>query len=391
MDDNDNDLPNVNGNEDEDEDEDDDDDEEEEEEDDNAEEVQRKPQEVSAARKYMAEVEANKARNKALAISLGLGGPLFPPPPPKKPTEPKKPKEKKAAPVVEWRVTRASASVSTGVASIPSSSGAPQATSSSPPSSVVAPSGPPGSTSDPTLLPSSTPSTSGPTPLPSSTPAGPTSPGTSPSTAVSATAALGMPPPLSASPEMDVDSEQPPDNSQMEIDTEKTGDAQILAIQAALPKEVEPWVPNVLDEVSGVVLGDNFVGLVRALVELERGYGWKNGLGRLATTSRPRQVGDWINNYRKATPAKCGIGNLSVFQQQWWAWWRANQPRWRMYDEGNRPLRASDSPPTDVSWDKLVWGCKEQQDAGTVSVDWLDAVADVTWVLRGLTAAAASK
>ncbi|KAJ7060738.1 hypothetical protein C8F01DRAFT_987960 [Mycena amicta] len=190
----------------------------------------------------------------------------------------------------------------------------------------------------------------------------------------------------------------------MDIDTESNADGQILALKASLPTVARSWLANVLDEVSGKALGEQFLELVKGLVDLERGYGWRNGLGRLATSSRPQQVHNWINNYRKATPAKCGIPDLAAFMSEWWAWWKANQPRWRMYDERNRPLRTTGEPPKDVQWEKLVvpgqngmtsfvaalywWGCKEKE-GGSLSADWVEAVNDVMWVLAGLKAAAA--
>ncbi|KAJ7051045.1 hypothetical protein C8F01DRAFT_1342962 [Mycena amicta] len=222
----------------------------------------------------------------------------------------------------------------------------------------------------------------------------------------SAAASTVVPPVTSqgqiVTPPMDVDDDIPGDEKQdaeqMDVDTEKTGDPLILALKSTIPAEAA-WLPNVLDELLGEPLGGSFAGLVECLVNVERAYHWRNGLGHLATSSRPPQVHSWIQNYRKATPAKCGITDVGVYSAQWWAWWKANQPCWRMYDERERPLRAQDVPPNDVKWEKLVvpgqngvtsfvaslywWGCNEKESGG-VSADWLEAVEDATWVLRGL-------
>ncbi|KAJ7055670.1 hypothetical protein C8F01DRAFT_1319600 [Mycena amicta] len=393
---------------------DDDDDEDDEDDDDDDEdkeetEAERNERELVQARKYMAQREENIACNKALLISLGLGDPIQ-----GKPVQPKKPRaskskkdESKTSESATRRTTRASAAA--GAASAPAPPPVqltlPTAAPSAAAASAVLAAGPAAASSEPTRSSASPPSPRplSPRPLsPSPRPPSPSPRPPSPSNPSSSSAGSVVAPVPVPAPDMEIDSESllagGKDEDPMDVDTEKSADPQILAMKTVVGEEAG-WFSNVLDEVSGEALGESFVGLVQQLVDLEREYGWRNGMGRLATASRPRQVGDWIQNYRKATPAKCGIPDLSAFTSKWWAWWHANQPRWRMYDERDRPLRSSEAPPDDAQWDKLVvpgqngmtsfvaglywWGCKEKE-AGVGSADWNEAVLDVTWVLRGL-------
>lgn len=67
-----------------------------------------------------------------------------------------------------------------------------------------------------------------------------------------------------------------------------------------------------------------------------------------STTNRPPQVGLWIQNARKRSPA---ISDLELFERQWWAWWRALQPSWRAYSTTTGPISTDDllPVPTDVA------------------------------------------
>ncbi|KAJ7051251.1 hypothetical protein C8F01DRAFT_1176387, partial [Mycena amicta] len=330
---------------------------------------------LEKAREATRKREAQIAANKKLLASFGLGldpitgKPVTAKPPPKR----REPKAKPAVPVGR-PATRASLSSAAG-ASAPATSTPPATATPSTPT----PSTPPATSTPSTPPATSTPSTPPVTSTPSTAPTPPANPSPTP------------PPNLSTSPTapvagpaaMDVDVEEQDvvqDDDKMDVDDGL--DPAITALKQAICDSCEKSVNG-----GWLLKGDdsknaswllNFVALARALVETEREYEYRNGLGRLATKSRPQQVADWIQNYRKATPTKCAVRNVTTFSTQWWAWWRANQPGWRTYDERGRPVRTA-ALPSGVKWEKLV----EKED-GQPSQDWHEAVEEVTWVLGGL-------
>nr|KAF8174314.1 hypothetical protein K438DRAFT_1609830 [Mycena galopus ATCC 62051] len=48
----------------------------------------------------------------------------------------------------------------------------------------------------------------------------------------------------------------------------------------------------------------------------------------LPYTNRPDAVGKWVKNARKGMPAFV----TDVFGKEWWAWWKAINPAWRLRD-----------------------------------------------------------
>ncbi|KAJ7058865.1 hypothetical protein C8F01DRAFT_1147396 [Mycena amicta] len=362
---------------------------------------------LEKAREATRKREAQIAANKKLLASFGLGLDLIngKPVTAKLPRKTREPKAKPAVPVGRpaTRASLSSAAAASAAAVATSTPSTPPATAT--PSTPI-PSTPPATSTRSTPPVTSTPSTA-PTPPANPSPTPPPNLSTSPMAPVAGPAA------------MDVDVEEQDvvqDDDKMDVDDGL--DPAIAALkQAICEKSVNSgwllkgddsknasWLLNVLDEIGGVPLGDEFVALARALVETEREYEYRNGLGRLATKSRPQQVADWIQNYRKATPTKCAVRNVTTFSTQWWAWWRANQPGWQTYDERGRPVRMA-ALPSGVKWEKLVvagqngmssfaaalywWGCKEKED-GQPSQDWHEAVEEVTWVLGGLRMARAA-
>jgi hypothetical protein len=98
---------------------------------------------------------------------------------------------------------------------------------------------------------------------------------------------------------------------------------------------------------------------------------------------RPKQVGDWVSRARNHTPT---ISNVEEFASVWWAWWIDINPAWR---DKSRPMKCIEGPSwkcMDYSGQNgflnilmcLKWW-RDAMDAG--SLDWDEAVNDVTWVL----------
>ncbi|KAF9488073.1 hypothetical protein BDN71DRAFT_1513389 [Pleurotus eryngii] len=73
--------------------------------------------------------------------------------------------------------------------------------------------------------------------------------------------------------------------------------------------------------------------------------------------SWPPQVGLWIQNARQRVSA---IPDLQIFDAQWWAWWRAQQPSWRTFSGTAGPISADELlplPTENLSNTLLVLDC----------------------------------
>ncbi|KAJ7059327.1 hypothetical protein C8F01DRAFT_1255024 [Mycena amicta] len=95
-----------------------------------------------------------------------------------------------------------------------------------------------------------------------------------------------------------------------------------------LPCPEAIWLTGLYHEIAGRNLGPRFNGLLAAYLELEGAWGWADGSGLLSADNRPKQVGQWVKNKRRATVRYCGIPNIALYEKQWWAWWNVNQPGW---------------------------------------------------------------
>ncbi|KAJ7481674.1 hypothetical protein FB451DRAFT_1394306 [Mycena latifolia] len=151
--------------------------------------------------------------------------------------------------------------------------------------------------------------------------------------------------------------------------------------KASCPEDAPAWLQNGFEEVTRLPLGQEYQDLLRALIDLERAYDFKNRAG---------QVGRRFKKEPK-------IGNLDAFDKQWWMWWRGLQLNWR-----NQGVNGKRLPPGEYGrgWEGMVapgqngalsavamlywWGTQ----GGEGSVGWRAAVVEATWVLRGLEAAA---
>ncbi|KAJ7429178.1 hypothetical protein B0H11DRAFT_1769443, partial [Mycena galericulata] len=172
-------------------------------------------------------------------------------------------------------------------------------------------------------------------------------------------------------------------------------------------EDAPPWLQHAVGEVSRAKIGPKYEELLSIFVDLETAY-CELGMsgGKLSVKERPRQVTEWIKDGRGRTKEILGIANVGVFEEKWWKWWKGMQPEWRGIGGDGR----GDGPPEEDAgrWEGLVapgqngllnvvatlywWACAEKAGPeGTMSTGWEAAVADVTWVLRGLKAAASQK
>ncbi|KAJ7209472.1 hypothetical protein GGX14DRAFT_317783, partial [Mycena pura] len=98
-----------------------------------------------------------------------------------------------------------------------------------------------------------------------------------------------------------------------------------------LPSDAPVWLRRVFEDLTRDNLGPVYVELVDNLVALERAYKFFNGMGKLSTTSRPKQLYWWMKYGRDLGKAGAyiAVADLTVYEKEWWAWWAANQPVWR--------------------------------------------------------------
>lgn len=163
------------------------------------------------------------------------------------------------------------------------------------------------------------------------------------------------------------------------------------------------WLTEVLSSLVGVDIGPQYNHLIKLLVELEmmHNFNGKNGL-RLAKTSRPAEVGKWINTGRRSRSSVVKIADISKYATSWWHWWKSLQPKWRKYDNEGMPIGVV--PQGEVEdWSGLLvpgvnglvsvvaslywWGYTVTMVKGKTKGDgkgWDEAVADCGWVLEQL-------
>ncbi|KAI9068202.1 hypothetical protein FKP32DRAFT_1672416 [Trametes sanguinea] len=155
-----------------------------------------------------------------------------------------------------------------------------------------------------------------------------------------------------------------------------------------------------LKKIAGYLIGDGGWGprwmqLVSAYVDIERQASFKPS-GRLpkATEGRPPEVADWMKHARPLVDYQ--VNDIHAFGDQWWRWWRANQPAGRKTERHNLPSHRNDAG--EPSWRQLAvtgpsglvlflltaawWG------AAVISAEiehqqaWLDAVEEMNHVFE---------
>ncbi|KAJ7722420.1 hypothetical protein B0H16DRAFT_1264795, partial [Mycena metata] len=179
------------------------------------------------------------------------------------------------------------------------------------------------------------------------------------------------------------------------------------------PADAAAWFSAAYRDITKVDVGGNFNALLGVFCELERAYKWEKGRKNkeLGKVNRPPAASDWISRARgsRARPESNTvpkIASLAVYEREWWSWWATLQPAWRVQDAGrpNRFARETYPTPKPENWDPLRvpgqngiltvvatlywWGLKnleigEREDKES----WVEAVADVKWMVKGMLAA----
>ncbi|KAJ7159888.1 hypothetical protein C8R43DRAFT_881754 [Mycena crocata] len=108
----------------------------------------------------------------------------------------------------------------------------------------------------------------------------------------------------------------------------------------------------------------------------------------MSAAERPTQVKDWVSRRRDHTP---NITNLHMFTRTFSAWWIDINPIWRQEEVPMQRMTDGDWGCLDITgrnWMLNVliclkwWVDMDIKKGNDVSDDWLEAVADVSWVLN---------
>ncbi|KAJ7655774.1 hypothetical protein DFH06DRAFT_992196 [Mycena polygramma] len=177
-----------------------------------------------------------------------------------------------------------------------------------------------------------------------------------------------------------------------------------IADAVRCPAEAAPWFRAVFPQISRETLATPYQALLRAYVEFEESKNWVQ-MGGLPKVPRPSQVGEWIRDGRglrdgRGKDRPQDIVDLGSFESEWWTWWTALQPSWRGAWRGRRKAGVAQTLPEGADWGKLSssgqngvlsvvatlywWACAEKEKAVGPSAGWIEAVGDVTWVMRAM-------
>ncbi|KAF8166733.1 hypothetical protein K438DRAFT_1774900 [Mycena galopus ATCC 62051] len=106
----------------------------------------------------------------------------------------------------------------------------------------------------------------------------------------------------------------------------------------------------------------------RSIVDLWWGLEEQSGFATLTkshpTMKRPKAVAAWVKNAQKSAP---DIRSTKAMEAQWWAWWKAVNPGWRLCE--NELVQLGDG-----DWDGMC--CDVPAKTG-----WKCVIADVKWTL----------
>ena len=107
-----------------------------------------------------------------------------------------------------------------------------------------------------------------------------------------------------------------------------------VAVPPSLPSDAPPWLKKAFDDLTEVDMGMFWNPAVKAWLELEKAYDYASPkTGNLSTTNRPKEIANWIKYGRKpsAAPTFKGEEALGKIAKEFWAWWKALQPSWRVW------------------------------------------------------------
>ncbi|KAF9489946.1 hypothetical protein BDN71DRAFT_1400707 [Pleurotus eryngii] len=162
--------------------------------------------------------------------------------------------------------------------------------------------------------------------------------------------------------------------------------------------EVPKWYTEgaaKFSEVDWSVYGDQWFMLVNLWKGQEERYGYLSNVRPhpVPILHRPPQVGTWVKSARffHCIP---NIPDPMEFAEQWWAWWCAANPSWRVLDGSDALLKegggtldgvAPPRPNGIVGAITALWWWQAVTPNSSIAINnWEEAVDDVSWVLKQL-------
>ncbi|KAG2749166.1 hypothetical protein P692DRAFT_20818540 [Suillus brevipes Sb2] len=168
---------------------------------------------------------------------------------------------------------------------------------------------------------------------------------------------------------------------------------------AGLPPDCPKWFLDSYVYLRAPSLPAQYASLLSVFVLLEQSSSFVSSKGpahSLGKKHRPKAVGWWIARARSGIPPLPDLGKYST---DFWAWWIALQPTWRVITaplDTPTPLPSREIAGSWHELDKpgqngflsvigaLNWWGKACQDQCVDDISWLAAVADVQWVMEQL-------
>jgi len=160
------------------------------------------------------------------------------------------------------------------------------------------------------------------------------------------------------------------------------------------------WFRDAHKLLSGQDLGWEFTLLINHFTEHEKHTDFTPGArsAGFRSDNRPPEVHYWISRGCATQPK---VSDITVFQENWWKWWKGLQPTWRAVSEVEGPLdhshhRASMGGQDWSAVNKhgrntfftvmatLFWWGAACSEPPTEDLGWMAAVEDVGWVFDSL-------
>lgn len=163
---------------------------------------------------------------------------------------------------------------------------------------------------------------------------------------------------------------------------------------SAFPPNVPSWFPTASAMLRSEPLGEMWFEAVSLWEAFEAMEGFAPAL-KLSSTHRPPLVSQWIQR-AQSSMWRPAIHDVDEVADKFMAWWRVLQPGWRVASDGSlgrgtgswEALRRSGANGLlSVMAALFFWG----ESIGGKGVKWVDAVADVSWVLQEMLASSTEK
>ncbi|PBK63850.1 hypothetical protein ARMSODRAFT_893784 [Armillaria solidipes] len=165
------------------------------------------------------------------------------------------------------------------------------------------------------------------------------------------------------------------------------------------PKPEPQWFVLAYNAFAAGGLGSTYGDLLTTFATLEKTLGFQQVRMGLQAKGRPELLSFWVGRGRmkRAMPV-LKMEDIPEFRDTWWAWWRSLQPGWRKPGSVGRmqqDLYGDKWTSLNVSgpngWLGIVatlfwWGKAVEKLEASARDEWMEAVSDSLWMLKGLVA-----